>query len=93
VYSTSFVNRVSRRTMIISRDTSSDSQSATCVLPPSSSAITPPRQNACPKMLAARSTWRASSSRPSMRACAIATTVSGSRSPFPSATERISSSR
>ena len=59
----------------------------------STSAATPPPQKTSPKTLAARRTWRASASSASRRDWTIASTVSGSASPWPLATERMSSSR
>ena len=52
-----------------------------------------PRQNVSPRTLAARSTSRASGSRPERRDCSMARTVSGTSPAFPSAAARMSSSR
>ncbi|MEZ4301200.1 MAG: hypothetical protein R3B70_40060 [Polyangiaceae bacterium] len=56
------------------------------------SAITPPRQNTGPNSAAARSVFFAAGPSPSSRACSIPSTLSGSDSPAPVATARISSS-
>ncbi|KYF64646.1 hypothetical protein BE15_18630 [Sorangium cellulosum] len=90
-YSTSPRSRPGPRRWITSRRSSSDSHRVTPA--PPSNALTPLGQNAWPNTLAARSTRRASASSASMRACTIASTVSGRSAPWPAATARTCSSR